>query len=147
VDLKNSWKAFATPHLAHSWILIDFLNYRINPTHYSIRTRAEYDHDHPRSRAIKGSNDSRQNWTELDRRSHNYDLKAVDPLPKFSVANRSGIRSIRIWQTGMTSNENNYLVLKCIEFFDALLPSDQLTESRDFSPTPSSHRDLLESLP
>jgi hypothetical protein len=48
-DLKSSWKAFATPNVANSWIQIDSLNYRINPTHDSIRTRTEYDHDHPRS--------------------------------------------------------------------------------------------------
>jgi hypothetical protein len=119
VNLKSSLKAFAATHVVNSWILIDFLNYRINPTPYSIRTRTEFDHDHLRSSVIEGSNYSGQNLTELNRRSRNYDMNVVDRVRTFPIANRSEIGSIRIWQTGVTSNGDDYLILKCIEFFDA----------------------------
>jgi hypothetical protein len=125
VDLKSSCKAFATTHVINSWIQIDFLNYRTNPTLYSIHTRTEFDHDQLRSWVIKGSNDSGKNWTELNQRSQNYDLNGVDRVRRFPIANWSEIWSIRIRQTGVISNENNDLVLKCIEFFDTLLPSGQ----------------------
>jgi hypothetical protein len=42
------WWSVAT-NLSHSWIPIDFRHYRINSTHYSIRTQTDDDHYHPRS--------------------------------------------------------------------------------------------------
>jgi hypothetical protein len=125
LDFKSTSKGFATKNVTNSWIRIDFLNYQINPTHYSILTRTDWDGCHLRSWVIEGSNDSGQNWTELDRQSQNCELNGVGVVRTFSIVNNSTVRSIRIRQTGVDSNGYNHLILKCIEFFGTLLPSNQ----------------------
>jgi hypothetical protein len=125
LDFKSISKGFATDSVTNSWIRIDFLNYQINPTHYSIRTRTDWDGCHPRSWVIEGSDDSGRNWIELDRQSQNCELNGLGVVRTFSIVNNSTVRSIRIRQTGVDSNGYNHLVLKCIEFFGNLLPSSQ----------------------
>jgi hypothetical protein len=121
VDFNSGLKGFATANAANSWICIDFKGRRIIPTHYSIRTRTDYDASSLRSWVIEGSNDC-QEWILLDTRQDNQTMNGLGRVATFSVANSCFVRSIRIRQTGPNSNGDHYLVFKSLEFFGTICP-------------------------
>lgn len=69
VDVKNSQSYFQPGSYANSWLRYDFIQNKVCPASYSIRTKHDYDGYHPRSWAIEGSNTGGENeseWTVLD---------------------------------------------------------------------------------
>jgi E3 ubiquitin-protein ligase HECTD1 len=123
VDFKSSLQGFATPNVANSWIQIDFRNYRLIPTHYSVRNRIDVDGNHLRNWVVEGSEDG-TTWIELDRHENDCVLRGVGGAHTFSISHPSRfpmIRMIRLHQTGVNSNGNDWLVLKSIEFFGQLI--------------------------
>jgi hypothetical protein len=103
----------------NSWICIDFKNYRIKPTHFSIRSRTDYDYHHLRSWNLEGLTDDGK-WVRLDCRTGNTELAGAGAVRTFSIGNVCEVRSLRLQQTALNSSGNNYLILKSIEFFGEL---------------------------
>jgi hypothetical protein len=124
VDFKSSSPKFGTPNVTNSWILIDFRNSRINPTHYSIRSRTDEDWYHLRSWVVEGSNNG-ENWVNLDVRENNCDLTGSGAIHTFAVGNPGAFGIIQIRQTGTNSGNCHYLQLKSVEFFGTLLRATQ----------------------
>jgi E3 ubiquitin-protein ligase HECTD1 len=112
-----------TPNVANSWIQIDFRNYRLIPTHYSVRNRIDHDSCHLRNWVVEGSEDGTR-WIELDRHENDCVLRGVGGVHTFSISHSSQfpmIRMIRLRQTGVDSSGYDHLILKSIEFFGQLI--------------------------
>ena len=56
VDLKNYYNYFHSQNQPNSWIQYDFIDYKVRPTAYSIRTRHDYGrgHNQPKNWGIEG---------------------------------------------------------------------------------------------
>jgi E3 ubiquitin-protein ligase HECTD1 len=91
---------------------------RIKLTHYSIRTRRDYNGHHLRDWILEGSNDG-LSWVELDRRRNDTSLNSQGGIATFSISNGSEeeFQQIRLCQTGKNSSGYDHLVLNAIEFF------------------------------
>ena len=73
-DLQNTQSCFKVNKDSRDWLQYDFIESRVCPTHYSIRTRPDCDSDNPPSWVIIGSNTGGENdreWTVLN--SHQND--------------------------------------------------------------------------
>ncbi|OHS96431.1 hypothetical protein TRFO_37412 [Tritrichomonas foetus] len=104
-----------------SWIQIDFKNFRLTPTFYSIRTENNPSgYDHMRSWVLEGSEDGHA-WTELDRREENGVLNSASAIGHFSIQNSMIAKFLRVRQIGTNWAERNYLSMSNIEFFGNLV--------------------------
>jgi hypothetical protein len=118
-DFNSSLRGFATKDESNSWICIDFKNHLIKPTHYSIRTRTDYDANQPRSWILEGLNIEGELVT-LDSQTGNPSLTGMNTVQTFSIENVCEVRSVRLRQTGLSSSNYNFFILKSIEFFGEL---------------------------
>jgi hypothetical protein len=111
-----------TLNAVNSWIAIDFLNYKIKPNYYSIRHDNETGY-YLRNWKLQGSNDA-TNWIDLDEKNNNTAINSPDRWGGFPL---SGIASfykiLRILQTGLNSNSDNYLVIGELEFYGDVVRS------------------------
>jgi hypothetical protein len=92
-DFENQ-SCFFTNNEVNSWICYDFKNMRIKPTHYSIRSRCDYNSHYLCSWMLEGSIDG-QSWQELDRRENNTALNSQGATATFSISQSSDIQMIR----------------------------------------------------
>lgn len=128
VDVKNCQNFFQTENQEKEWIQYDFIQNRVCPTRYSIRTRHDCDWNHPRSWVIEGSNTGGSNeseWTVLDSHTNDATLKGVNFSYTFDIKNsqvdKKGYRYLRMKRTGPTSNGNNHMALSALEYFGYLI--------------------------
>lgn len=124
VDLQNNRNYFQSKNQQNTWLQYDFIENRIIPTHYSIRTRHDYDMDHPRNWVIEGSNTGGSNeneWVILDSHQNNTVLNGKDVSYTFDIkptqGNEKGFRYLRIRQTGVESSNGNWLTFSALEYF------------------------------
>jgi hypothetical protein len=89
--------------------------------------RTEWAGSRPSSAVTERSNDTGQNWIELDQGSRNCDLNGfgLGVVQTFCIASGSKVISTGIWQTGVESSESNYQVLKSVTFVNIFLLSHQ----------------------
>ena len=128
VDLLNTQNYFQASGMTFAdWLQYDFIKRRVLPTHYSIRTRHEYDYNHPRNWVIEGSNtggESDSEWTVLDSHQDDEALKGLSFSYAFDIKNsqasKEGYRYLRLRQTGKSSGNNTNLTLSALEFFGTL---------------------------
>ena len=128
VDLTNMGNYFQSSNQANSWIKYDFINSKVQPTHYSIRNRHDYNGCHLRNWVIEGSNSGGENeneWTVLDSHQNDATLEGQNFSHTFEIksqqAVKNGYRYLRIRQTGPESNNANHLTFSAIEFFGSLI--------------------------
>ncbi|KAK8897927.1 hypothetical protein M9Y10_000160 [Tritrichomonas musculus] len=128
VDLENSQNYFQSAGKLNSWLRYDFIENKVRPTRYSIRTRHNCDGFHPRNWVIEGSNtggESESEWTVLDSHQNDETLKGTSFSHTFDINKSEGseefYRYLRIRQTGNDSNGENYLTLSALEFFGFLI--------------------------
>lgn len=124
VDLQNNRNYFQSRNQQNTWLQYDFIENRIIPTHYSIRTRHDYDMDHPRNWVIEGSNTGGNNeneWVILDSRQNDTELNGKNVSYTFDIeptqGNEKGFRYLRIRQTGVESSNGNWLTFSALEYF------------------------------
>jgi hypothetical protein len=113
---------FCTNNEVDLWICYDFKNMRINPIHYSIRSRRDYNDHHLRFWTLEGSMDG-QSWQDLDRRESNTALSSQGATATFSISQSSEIQIIRLRQLSQNSNGNNCLVVNAIDLFGNIVES------------------------
>jgi hypothetical protein len=121
IDFNSSLRGFATKDEPNLWICIDFKNHLITPTHYSIRTRINYDSSHPPSWIVEELSIEGE-WIALDSQTEPRSLTGRNIVGTFSIGNVCEVRSVRLRQTGLDSSIFEYLVLKSIEFSSELRP-------------------------
>jgi hypothetical protein len=96
------------------WICWDFHELRVHLSHYTINAPSL------KSWVIESSLDG-ENWTEIDRRTDNTDLKANDYIVSFAMSKSTECRFIRLTQTGETHGGSDWLVIIAVEFFGVLV--------------------------
>jgi hypothetical protein len=108
-----SW--FQSKNEPDQWICWDFHEMRVRLAHYTIRT------GWLKSWVVEGSLDG-ENWTEIDRKTDNQDLKYAgnNKAVSFTVSKPVESRFIRLTQTGKDHNGNDYLFLVTVDFFRTL---------------------------
>jgi hypothetical protein len=85
---------------------------RVRLTHYTVQGDLK-------SWVVQGSLDGWA-WTELDRKTNNYDLTDLPWTASCAVSNSAECRFIRLLQTGLTHERNDILSVYFLEFFGTL---------------------------
>jgi hypothetical protein len=110
---------YASDNISDSWICWDFVNLRVTPTHYAIRSdawRADL-----RSWVLEGSNDG-ASWTLLDDRPNDEALKGQGSwaVGSWAVARPAKVRMVRIRATGRNHRGDDHVSFSAVEFFGNL---------------------------
>jgi hypothetical protein len=125
----------------NSWICYDFKTTRIKPTHYTVRSRNDYDGYHPKNRVIEGSVDG-SSWIELGRENTDQ-LVGLNRISTFSLSKTVEVRMIRIQMIGNESNESYCFTISALEFFGDLFNADESTASLKQQNTVENDSDCL----
>lgn len=130
VDFNDNQHYYFSNSQPNSWLKFDFIQRRIRPTMYSIKSRHDDGQSgcHLKCWVIEGSNsgldndwkilDSRENVTELDERDATSTYKI-----KPELNNKESYRFLRLRQTGVNTAGNNYLSIAALEFFGSVISS------------------------
>jgi hypothetical protein len=89
---------------------------RVHPTHYTIKSASPA----LRSWVIESSLDG-ENWTEIDRKEDDYNLREWPNTASFAISNSGECCFIRLIQTGKNHGENDDLSVFSFDFFRTLL--------------------------
>lgn len=128
VDLNDENFYFCSDNKEDSWLQYDFKNFRVHPTHYSLRSSNHYSKGQYNliSWIIEGSNTG-ENWIELDSQSNVYDLDGINMVKTFEIKNPTKsnefFRFLRIRETGKDSYGDNYMLFSALEYFGSLIYS------------------------
>ena len=122
VNVHGGNNYFCSSNVANSWLKYDFVKRKVYPTHYTIRSRPEYNFDHPINWVIEGSNtDDDSDWTILDCVNENRSLVGLNKVCTFEIKyKKESFRFLRIRQTGLNSSDQNFLVFAALEYFGLL---------------------------
>jgi hypothetical protein len=115
VDFESSLYA-QTSNVSNSWICYDLKDKQMNVSHYSLRSRAAGDGNHPMNWTLEGSLDG-NNWIELDCRNDCRELVGQNLSATFSVSRREFVQQIRLRQHGKDSTGYGYLTVSAFELF------------------------------
>jgi hypothetical protein len=107
---------FDSTNTPNQLLCYDFKNRKVQPAHYSISADGNY---HLRSWIFEGSLDG-SNWDELDRRENDSTTNSDHRTGSFAVSVRDKYRYLRLRQTGMNANGNDYLTICAFEVFGRL---------------------------
>lgn len=115
-DFPNN--KFHTNNKSNSWICIEFIKYKVNPTHYTIRSNNWSSNlEHPRNWVFEGSLDSVK-WEKLDSQTECSYLNGKNLVHTFSIQNNNqSFKYFRVSQTGKNWNNSDYLCFNCIELY------------------------------
>jgi hypothetical protein len=120
VDLADE-SSFVSKSEPSQWICWDFLNRRIVPTSYTIRTYGtRAGGTHLQSWVVLGSVDG-AHWTELDRQEKNRNLNRPNAIHSFVLPTPIESRCIRIMQTDKNHRGDDVLALSAFELFGTIL--------------------------
>lgn len=116
-EWSDIWQSYNEPN---SWIMFDFKQQSVCPTHYSLRySKALY----PKNWQLQGSDDG-DSWAVIDHR----DTEELSDknIHAFSCeANSISFRFLRVVQTGQNPNGTHFLSLSEIEFFGSMRLRDE----------------------
>lgn len=121
LDFSNNNLYFATVNDQNSWLKIDFINRRVRPNSYSIRTwNAPPGSSHLKSWVIEGSNTDIE-WKILDEQNNVECLDNRNAENTFDMKQKiqecDSYRYIRLRQTGLNSHGLNQLFVNAFEIF------------------------------
>jgi hypothetical protein len=114
--------SFWSTNEENRWICFDFLNLKIRPTHYSIRSNHGgcINSSNLKSWVIESSDDA-VGWTVIDRRENNDSLNEKNAIGTFTIAHSVNCRYIRLRQTGKNHYGSHSLIISSFEFFGSLI--------------------------
>jgi len=116
-----------TKPLPNSWFEVDFRQYRVAPTHYSLRHYASWDVEALRSWVLEGSTDG-LGWYVLSRIENDDSLDKRGDTQTWPVDNHFAgvfVRYLRLTQKGPNSNNHHYLALSGLEVHGQLAKMSQ----------------------
>lgn len=121
LQYEDPTKYFYSIDEPNSWICIDFINRRIIPTHYTIRTRQGAS-DHPKSWVIEGSNDN-YTWEQIDSQTNCNETNGKGVVRTFIIQKelKNEFRYLRMKETGPNWCNHNFLEFSAIEFHGTLI--------------------------
>ena len=127
VDFKENNMYFQSVYNENSWLKYDFIERKVHPTHYTIKTRNSSEGSYPKNWVIEGSNtgsDIQSEWTVLDTRQNDSYLNKNKDIHTYSITNNQNekkyFRYLRIRITGKDSSNWYHLTLSCLEYFGYL---------------------------
>lgn len=123
VDVQCKYDSyFCSCDIGDSWLKYDFVKRKVFPTHYTIKSRPEFDFDHPMNWVIEGSNtDIDSDWAILDLRKNIQSLVGLNKICSFEIkSNKKDYRFLRIRQIGPNSSGSNFLVFSTLEYYGIL---------------------------
>lgn len=111
---------FQSNNESNSWICFDFMDNRISPTGYSIKSRPDFGvgSDHLKSWKLEASNDN-SNWITLDIKDNIQTLNSqnASSLFNFNSSDNQFYRYLRIIATEPMISGFNNMTIAAIEFF------------------------------
>lgn len=121
---RNDFK-FYSINEKNSWICYDFIDKKVKPSHYSIRSTSwSYNVDHLQNWCIEGSNNGKK-WNVLSKIRNEKTLIFPNAYNSFQVDDYSCsneyFRYIRLRQDGFNSGNDNVLGLSALELFGSVL--------------------------
>jgi hypothetical protein len=112
---ENIETHFCADGHGNEWICLDFKERRLAPTHYAIWSGWL-----PlKSWKVEGSSDG-QNWTLLDKKNDNFDVKDDRSFRTFPLWSSPTVRMIRLTLTGPTHAGGYWLMLRRLELFGSI---------------------------
>jgi hypothetical protein len=108
---------FQSNNKADQWLMYDFKNLRVKPTHYSIH--AHSNNYYLRSWVLEGSLDKSE-WIELDHQENNTTTSSAHPIGTFPISSSVECRYVRLRQTGKNARGTDHLILFAFEIFGQL---------------------------
>lgn len=123
VDFEDAQHFFESNDKQNSWVKFEFVQRKVKPTHYSIKTRnAGKGSRHLKNWVVEGSNTNFDNdWIILDFRNDVNLLDGKSIVQTFDIQNilndNESFRYLRIRQTGCNTSNDNFMTLSALEFF------------------------------
>jgi hypothetical protein len=122
----NSDSAFESTDKQNQWISYDFMEMRVKPTHYAVRSvQNDFISNHLASWVIEIS-ESGTHWVEIDRKD-NDNTRSAGGIRLFEVKTADKCRFFRIRSTGINHLETNTLRLQAFEVFGTLVQPEHCT--------------------
>jgi len=117
-----------TKPLKHAWVIIDFHDYAIRPTRYTLRHYNSWDTEALRNWRLEGSLDG-EKWTVLREHHNDESLRFKGQSYTWLLRNVTGYYSqFRLFQFDKNSNNHYYLALSGFEIYgDALRQHSTVT--------------------
>jgi hypothetical protein len=108
-----------TSNEQNSWFIIDFRDWLVSPTHYTLRHYSTWDTEGLRTWRLSGSSDGKQhNWVTLMEHRNDTSLDAKGKAHTWAIPQSAGFyRFFCIIQTGKNANDNYFLPLSGAEFY------------------------------
>lgn len=109
-------KLFYSNDKQDQWLCFDFIEHKIIPTNYTIKSTSSA--DKPKSWVIEGSNDN-STWHTIDERKDDSNLKNDWTIHTYDIPNKmnTAYRYVRIRQTGLNWYNRYYLTFTSFEFY------------------------------
>ena len=117
-DLDNIESSFASDYEKNAWLCYDFIQRRVKPSHYSIRTYVGGP-NHLRSWRIEGSND-KMKWSKLDEQVSSELFDNIGKSITFHINKTVKVdfyRFLRVKLAGPTITGIHILNVSALEFF------------------------------
>lgn len=118
---------FHSTELEKSWLMYDFKDKRVHPTHYTIKSRHDYDANgsNPRDWIVEGSNTGNDgDWKKLDERIGDPSFRIRNTSQIFEIREElepnESFRYLRITQNGHSTDNRNWFVVSALEYFGDL---------------------------
>jgi Skp family chaperone for outer membrane proteins len=116
-DFENKSSYYYHVSELEQWLIIDFKEKRIVPTHYSVQSNAHHPNCHPKSWVLEGALEG-DNWMELDKRETEGQLRDTTRAFTFTVATQRRCKRLRFRKTsGCHDGLCHNVSLTAIEFF------------------------------
>lgn len=126
VDLDSISSGLITNCEKNSWLMYDFKNRKVRPTHYSIRSWAWSPNcHHLKDWVIEGSNTGGNDWKVLDSQNNVTCLNSISVFSTFKIKENLSsdeyYRFLRLRQTGKNFAGNDQLCLNSLEYFGSII--------------------------
>lgn len=130
VNINDQTNYAQSDNTQNSYLRYDFIDRKVLPTHYSIRSRHDGTYgptnNHLQNWVIEGSNTGLENdWTILDKRDNIKSLDDINAFQTFEIQckfeSEIGFRFLQIRQIGYnTTNRSYHLTISALEYFGSL---------------------------
>lgn len=127
IDFSNKNESYNSMSQPNTWVLYDFKERKVKPSHYTIMSDHWIDslpgRFRPQSWVIEGSND-KQYWTKLDVHLNDKSLDSQSVIKTFSIQNNNNneyFQYLRIRQTDINTGGDHILRFSSLEYFGSII--------------------------
>lgn len=115
-----------TTNKPDSWMMIDFVHFKVRPTHYSLRHYISWRNEALRNWVLEGSNNGKL-WAVLRDHKNDASLFGKGSICSWQLNTKyDAYRYFRIRQTGLNSNTHNFLACSGFEIYGVVFPVEAM---------------------